>query len=269
NETYTYSLVSKKHIELLGYDPEKTFKIINPISSDYEYLRPTMFGNLLDSFKVNQANFSKFKIYEFGKRFLGQSVQKAEEEYLIWAALANSDFYQAKGDLELFLDQLGALYKLRPVTKEDNHYWMHPSRTAQIETLRGEYLGVIGEVHPTLIAKWGIKEKVLVWGLSIDLLKKNLNQNNIYQPISKYPGVVEDISLIIPENVLYQDVVDTIKSVSKLVASVELIDIHDNSKLLRVTYLDKNANLTSETVNKVRSTILSELKSKFKVSLKS
>src|SRR3989344_2852917 len=67
SEIYTYSLVSETQLIKLGINPGKTLRVDNPISSDYEYLRPALVGNLLDAYKLNQANFPQIKLFELGE----------------------------------------------------------------------------------------------------------------------------------------------------------------------------------------------------------
>lgn len=264
NEIYTYSLIAEEQLLKLSYDPAKILRIDNPISKEYEYLRPTLFGNLLDAVKLNQANFSEFKLYEFGKCYQGESVDKTAELYLIWAAICGGNLLNIKGDLEHLLKSIGAKVVIRPAEKPDNHFWMHPGRCAQIETEKKEYLGVLGEVHPTLLTKWGIKERILVWSLNMSSLSKYINGDKKYTPIPKHPPAIEDISLIIPQKVLIGEVINTI-SENRLVNGVELIDQHESSKTFRITYLDQTKNLTDKEVARAREKILSTLKEKMRV----
>lgn len=265
SEIYTYSLISEEQLVRLGYDPSKVLRIDNPISREYEFLRPTLFGNLLDAVKVNQANFSKYKLYEFGKCYQGETIDRASEPYLIWAAIYGNNFLAAKGDLEHLLKSINAEVTIRPAVKSDNHFWMHPGRCAHIETEKKEYLGVLGEVSPTLLAKWGIKDRLVVWSLNISLLTKYLGPEKKYSPIPKYPAITEDITLNLPENVLIGDVAKTIWEVSSLIANIELLSSHENGKTFRITYQNKDRNLTDKDVAEIRVKVLKNLKEKLKV----
>ncbi len=266
SEIYTYSLISEKQLLDLGIDPGKALRVDNPISKDYEYLRPTLFGNLLSAYQQNQ-NAANVKLYELGKQYRGETCDKATEVYWLWA-ITDSEFLNAKGDLEQILEESRVNFSLRPATKIDNHSWLHPGRTAQIETEKKEYLGVIGEVHPSLLAKFDIKNKVIVWGLNVDLIMELPKREKNYQVVPKYPPVIEDLSLVIPEKVSYGETVTIIKETSKLVSSVDLKDLHESSTTLRLTYLDLQKNLTDREVAEVRNKILRNLREKLKVSLK-
>ena len=257
SEIYSYSLISEDQLLKLGIDPLKSLRIDNPISRDYEYLRPTLLGNLLEALKLNQENFSEIKLFELGKEYQGESIDKATEKYWLCGIISGEKFYEVKGLVEKIAGE-------DIVPAETNLNWLHPGRQASIKN----NLGFLGEVHPTILSRFGIKNHATCWGINYELLEKLINKNKKCQPVAKYPSIVEDISLIIPNKILYGEVVEIIKS-SSLIFSVDLIDIHENSKTLRLTYLNKNKNLTDQEVALERTKILKNLKEKLKVNLKS
>ncbi len=259
SETFTYSLIDDTKLEALGIDPTKTLRITNPISRDYEYLRPNLLGNLLDSIRANVANFAEVKLFELGKRYLGETLDSVTEEYWLWAGVTGSDFSKAKGEAERVLQSLGVSYKIRPARPSDNHYWFHPGRTAHIESQEGHYLGVIGEVAPTLLAEWKINGRVVGWGINYDLATKLGRKERVYQPVPRYPAITNDISFVTKPHTLVGEIIDLIKQSSPLVSSAELIDTHENTKTLRITYQDKTKNLAEKDVAVVRTKIIANL----------
>lgn len=249
-EINTYSLIPEKQLVTLGLNPTKFLRVDNPISRDYEYLRPNLIGNQLEAIKLNQPNFSKIRIFELGKVYHGPSIDKAQESYLLSALETGTDYFQAKGAAENLLSQLGIAYQITPSTNDPTG-WSHPGRTADV--ISGDYnLGTIGELHPTLVSRFGIKERVIGWYLNYALLEKLADPERKYQPISKYPTVVEDLSLIIPDKVHYGDVVAAIQKSSNLISSIDLLDTHQDTKTLRLTYLDKTKNLTDKEVSEIK-----------------
>ncbi len=261
SEIYTYSLVSESHLLKLGIDPAKTLRIDNPISRDYEYLRPTLLGNLIESLKLNLPNFKDIQLFEFGKEYSGENLDKAKETTWLCGILTGEMFFEAKGIVEKILTQFGVNSKI--ISPETQYTWLHPGRQAIIEN----NLGFFGEVHPTLLSRFGIKAKATTWGINYALLEKLADRTKKFQQIPKFPAIIEDLSLIIPEKVLYGEVVDAIKKTSHLIVSVDLLDVHGESKTLRLTYLDLTKNLTDKDVAEVREKVLRNLK-EIKVVLK-
>ena len=100
-------------------------------------------------------------------------------------------------------------------------------------------MGFLGEAHPSLLTKWGIEDRIMTWELHYDLLEKLSNPSKKYQPIPKYPAVIEDLSLIIPVNILVGEIISTIKKFSPLVKSVDLLDSHETSRTFRKNLQEK------------------------------
>lgn len=252
SEIYTYSLVSESQLQKLNLDPTKTLRLSNPISKEYEYLRPTLFGNMLEALKLNQANFTEAKLFELGKVYHGETCDVAQELYWLWGGILGEKFYEAKGDITFLLNCLGVSYKLRPITESDSLNWIHPGRGAVLETGNGQYLGIVGETHPDVLKKWGIKTRVIVWELSYDLIQSLANPVKIYQPLPLYPPIIEDITLKIPDNLLYADAVEKIKNVSPLIISVHLTAILERNFTFRIVYQNRSGNLTDNEIKPIR-----------------
>ncbi len=264
-EIYTYSLVSEKQLLNLSIDPGETLRVDNPISREFEYLRPHLIGNLLDALKQNLSNSPDIRLYELGKVYAGKTIDDHSERYQLIGVTNGSRFLEAKGVVEAILRELGIKATFAPVAKEDNpNLWLHPGRAAGIYV--GEKrIGMVAEVHPSLLARFGIKTRVTEWTLRYDDLEKLINKSKTYQPVPKYPSVVEDLSLHIPANILYGQVVAEIQRSSHLVKSIDLIDEHESSKTLRISYQSTTQNLSDQDVAKARKVILANLREKLKV----
>ena len=88
--------------------------------------------------------------------------------------------------------------------------------------------------------------------INYDLFEKLTNKSKKYQPISLYPPIVEDLTLTVPNEILIGDIINNIKSVSKLIVNVELISIHERNFSFRITYQDQTKNLTDEDIFPLR-----------------
>jgi phenylalanyl-tRNA synthetase beta chain len=248
SEIYTYSLVSEEQLIKLGVNPAQALRLDNPVSKEYEYLRPRMIGNLLEAIKLNQPNFAEIKLYELGKHYTGETADKTQEEYWLSGAETGERFYEVKGIVESLLAQMGIVCQISPAEKNNQG---HPGRQAII-TAQDKFLGFLGEIHPALLAKFGIKGHVTGFTLNYDLLVKLVNPARKYQPPSQYPPIIEDLTLTLPEKTLVGQVTDSIKSASKLIAQVELTSVHDRNFTFRITYQDKTKNLTDKDIEAIR-----------------
>ncbi len=258
SEIYTYSLVSEDQLVKLAIDPTKVLRVDNSISRDYEYLRPLLLGSLLEAIKLNLPNFPEIKLFELGKVYKGESVDQAKEQTFLSCMLSGEKFLEAKGACELLLNELGLTADFS-FAEPGKIPGSHPGRSATIK-IGKEEIGFIGEVHPTILARFGIKTHVTGWFLNYQKLESLAITDKIYQPVPKYPAIVEDLSLVIPTKALYGDVVAAIKKTSNLITSIDLVDTHETSKTLRLTYLDRSKNLTDKDVSEIRQKILNHLK---------
>jgi phenylalanyl-tRNA synthetase beta chain len=238
NEIYTYSLVSETQLQKLGLTGTK---VLNPISKDYEYLRPTLFGNILEAYKLNLPNFQNIKLFELGKEYCDQ------EHYWLSTISSGDKFYEAKGGVETILNNLGINYVIKPAVFD----WFHPGRSAEI-FCNQKSLGLIGEINPTVLSKFSIKGRAVYWALDFELLEKLANKNKKYHPIPMYPPIIEDLTLTIPEGALVGEIINKIKATSKLIVNVELISIHEHNFSFRITYQNQTRNLTDKDIEPLR-----------------
>lgn len=238
SEIYTYSLVSETQLQKLNLTGTK---VLNPISKDYEYLRPTLFGNILEAYKLNQSNFQTIKLFELGKEY------QKDEHYWLSAITSGDKFLDAKGCVENILNNLGINYSIKPEVFD----WLHPGRSAVI-LAESRILGLIGEINPAVLSKFGVKGRAVYWALDYELLEKLANLSRKYKPISLYPPIIEDLTLTIPEGTLVGEVISNIKQVSKLVNNVELVSIHERNFSFRITYQDQTKNLTDKDIEPLR-----------------
>jgi phenylalanyl-tRNA synthetase beta chain len=68
NETLTYSFVSGRLLENAGQDSKNSYKIVNSISPELQFVRQSIVPSLLDKAHMNQKiPFDKFALFEFNK----------------------------------------------------------------------------------------------------------------------------------------------------------------------------------------------------------
>lgn len=226
SEIYSYGLVSEKSLLEFGMDSEKVLRVDNPVSLEFEYLRPTLKMGLLTAVKLNQPYFEKIELFELGKVYLGENVDNAKEVYFLSGISNSKSYYEVKGVIERLLKEIGTEFdigKSIELTEE----------------------GVLFEIN-----------------LSEALEKMKIQKK--YVPVPKYPPIIEDITLAIDPKTKYARVVDVIVSQSKLVNKVELLDEYENKKTFRITYQSPERNLTSEDIEPIRSKITATLKKSFK-----
>lgn len=226
SEIYTYSLVSEKALTDMGFDSEKVLRVDNPISAEFEYLRPTLKIGLINAISQNKPNFETIELFELGKVHLGSSLDSANEVYFLSGVSTSKSYFEIKGVLEALLAKIGS--------KKD----------------------VGREIE--------LVEEGVFFELNFSEILEDINLQKKFVPIPKYPSIIEDLSIEIDSKIKFAEIADAIKAQNKLVDKVELFDEYQNKKTFRITYLSRERNLTNEEVSAVREKIISALKKSFK-----
>jgi len=230
SEIYTYSLISEDELIKHGLNPQHTLRVDNPVSREFEYLRPTLKINLLKAFVQNKPNFKTVSLFELGKVYLGRNLDEAKENYFLSGITNTKSFFEVKGLLVRLFEELGV--KFDP--------------TKYIEILNE---GIFFELNYSQI-----------------ITKVNLSKKFI--PLPKYPPIIEDLAILIKENVKTIDIITQIRNQSSLIVDVSLLDQFEDSRTFHIVYQNKDRNLTGEEIAKIREKILKSLKKKFQTEIK-
>ncbi len=186
-ESVTWSFTDSK-IDSQFAKGEKGIEIFNPISSDLNVLRRSIFSNLAIHLKKNQdRGYEDVSLFEIGPVFFGKN--PGEQQIVVGGLKSgkigrkswiekerNIDVYDIKSDLVKTLIELGILENdlfINDYTK--NCY--HPGRSGSInlKSEKGPLLAYFGEIHPAIIKKIDFKEPN-IFGMEIFL--KNIPQPN-------------------------------------------------------------------------------------------
>jgi phenylalanyl-tRNA synthetase beta chain len=229
SEIYTYSLIGEKDLPS-EINSQNIIRVDNPVSRDFEYLRPTLKINLLKALSQNKSNFEKINLFELGKVYLEKNLDEAKEVYFLSGVSNSKSFFEIKGLLEKILEDLGI--------QEDP--------TKYIEIL----------------------DEGIFFELNYSEIIKKIDSNKPFKPLPKYPPIVEDLSIVAGQDIETADLIREIKNQSPLIVNVSLLDQFENSRTFHVVYQDENKNLTGGEVAKIREKILTNLKKKFNVGLK-
>jgi phenylalanyl-tRNA synthetase beta chain len=111
------------------------------------------------------------------------------------------------------------------------HASLTPGRTATL-TLAGEPLGIMGEVHPQVGERFDLPEQpVAILELDLDMFLAR-RQPRRYQPIWRFPAVLEDMALVVDADTPAQAVEDAIRAAGgDLLRQVELFDLYEGESI--------------------------------------
>lgn len=264
-ETYNYSFLSDADINALGLDKHKLYKITNPLSQDWVYLRNTLLTGLLRNISQNQNIQPDLAFFELSLVYLWRPKNLPREYPVLTVALTGDKFRQLKGLGEAIL----SLYTAgdNPQTGSADYGpdpgWYQPGKLIRFH----KYMSV-GLISTELNRKYDISQPVTVLDIDIAGLTDILDTRRKYQPVPKYPPSFEDIAFITAPHTQIGDMINQISKLDPLIKSVTLKDIYQNTKTLHIVYQGTDGNLTSEIIKPVRQKIIDLAESQFDARLK-
>ena len=167
---------------------EKEIPIFNPISSDLNVLRRSIFSNLSVHLKKNQdRGYEDLSLFEIGPTFFGKN--PGEQQIVVGALRSgkinrkswidkerNVDVFDIKSDVVKTLIELG-VPEHNLFVSDNTKECYHPGRSGSVtfKSEKGPHLAYFGEIHPAIIKKMDFKEQN-IFGLEIFL--KNIPEPN-------------------------------------------------------------------------------------------
>ena len=184
----------------------------NPISEEFDSLRPSLLPGLLQSAQFNwRRGRSDVFLFETGWAHSVADGHLPESGFLVagvmmgsrWSGVWNADaawatdFYAAKGVVESLMAGLG----MEPARWERaTPPAFHPGRTASA-TIGDRCLGVVGELHPEVAETLDLPSGVCAFELDGELLMSLSTADRTYQPPSRFPAVTRDLAFVVSREV--------------------------------------------------------------------
>jgi phenylalanyl-tRNA synthetase beta chain len=266
-EVYNYFFVSKKEADLFGYKTDDLIEVLNPLSSDFQYLRPNLLINMLKVAERNQKNFQNIKIFEFGKIF----IPPKKEQKMITGLFFGNKFYEAKGIVDFLLNRLGIsdiwYDEYRTPEQEKNISWWHPQKCAEIKVGQ-DIIGFLGEVSQKLHNDFKIDSKVVYFDIFFEKLSELASEEHEYRPISKFPAAIRDVAVLVPRETKVEDVLNKIETVGgQIIRDIDLFDIYEGENIpgqkknlaFHIIFQAEDKTLSSEEIEVVFNKIIKAL----------
>lgn len=249
-EVFTYSLVSEDKIDIQGKVPW-VLKLKNPLGTDGQYLRLSLGPSLVAAKKQNSANV-QFHLFEMSNIYLPTRGELPEEKMMLAGVFSGYSFQEAKGLIEALLEELRINAEFTP---NDTRGFLPNQRLS------------ISKDKLTL-GQFGVLEqgKTIYYEFDVQSLQNSASKIPSYKGLPKYPGQVEDISLVLPSKTHIGNVIETLYDAD--VVSVELIDSYESTKTFRIVYQNPNKTLTDKEVCEIREKIIKKVEKKFSARVK-
>tara|TARA_A100001015_G_scaffold249988_1_gene288191 strand:- start:1611 stop:3959 length:2349 start_codon:yes stop_codon:yes gene_type:complete len=274
-ETITWSFTDKKSNNLFRENLEE-IKIINPISSDLNVLRNSLYPNLILSLKKNiDRGFEEQSLFEIGPSFTGK---KPGQQITIACGIRkekNIDIYDIKKDLVKTLVELGIDKNEIKVDIETPSYY-HPGRSGSIITRNNQkLLANFGQIHPKIIDN--------TYGFEIFLenlvgFKSQNKKDKSTITFSDYQKSDRDFAFVVKKNFQAQELIEIISNVDKsLIKNVKIFDVYEGENIpvdkksiaLKVTIQSDFKTLNEKDLNEISNKIIINVEEKAGAKLRS
>jgi len=259
-ETMTYSMISEEQMDVCNLPKDKAFKITNPLSSEWIYMRPSLIPSMLTCVKENISRKSDLSLFELSMEYRFQKNDLPKESPMLAVVKTGNEFYTLKGIAEEVFSSCGI-----PFPKDEGVIppWFDIDRSLSL----GKF-GTVGCIEDNLLQTCGLTKPVTVLLLDVELLLQSRKITGKYVPIPKYPPSFEDIALTLPEKTLVGPMIEDIRASHPLITNVTLLDRYKNIRTFHIIYQSVKKNLTAEDIKPIREKILSMLASKYQATLK-
>ncbi len=238
-------------------------KTIHAKTEEYSILRPSLLPNLLQviQYNLDQKNFS-VNGFEIGRVHFLEKEKNVEIPILSFILTGKStpqtlgkendvDFYTLKGLLENLFEGL----KIRTLSfHPSSHVSFHPKRQVDI-VWNDKSIGSFGEIHPHLLEKMGIRQRVLFAEINIHDLMHLHHPHSLFTAIPTLPSSERDLTISLPVKTTIGSLLTHIRSLSSsIMEKVELIDLYEpensdqKNATFRFTYRDTLQTISHETV---------------------
>ena len=289
NEVINYSADSLKNLKYFcsEMNEDEFIKILNPMSSEVEYMKPTLKSGMIKTLSLNSRNLNKnINLFEVGTTFKKSKkddlpVQEkslvvgiiGNREKTVWNDERKIDFYDTKSFIDNFFKNLKIQFDLS--SKECSYFQDEMGFSVKIGN---EEVGEFGEISQRVSSNFDVKN-LNAYLIEIDLKKVFKNYTNKseikYEQINKFPVSKRDISFILNDKILFESILNEISNFD-LIIGINVIDIYKDKSLgdgnksltVRMTYGSKERTLSGEEIDNCEKSFLTHLSKKIKFDIR-
>ncbi len=281
-EAVTWSFTDSK-TDTLFSELKSEIKLSNPISSDLDVLRSSLYSNLIIGAKKNiHRNFEDLMLFEIGPVFKGS--KPGEQSTMIGAIKTgkysrknwiekerNFDVFDIKNDALRTLNEAG-IGSSKIVVSNKTKKWYHPGRSGLLSlgSSSGPELAYFGEIHPSIIKKLDLRtDNVLGFELFLDNIPESRKKIREAKPqfiVSDYQKVVRDFAFVMDEKYSSGKIISLVKKIDKeLIRDVRIFDVYQGDNItsgkksiaFNVTLEPRDKTLSEKDIDQVSKKIIS------------
>jgi phenylalanyl-tRNA synthetase beta chain len=262
---------------------ENAIELRNPLSEDHVALRPSLLPGLLNVVTRNlRGGATSIRLFELGRVF--EAANGSEHRHLAivfcgrkestphWRSTSKRslDFFDIKGVIESLAPQR---FLFQRVQRDD-------LALATEISLGGKSIGLLGQLAAARATVIDATDPVVVAEMEVDPRWALRGDGNRFREIARFPSIVRDIAMIVPETLSHAQILAVIESAKEpLLERVELFDLFSGkqaenfgrerkSLAYTLTYRDRKRTLTSDEVTEAHARIRERLQRELAVAVR-
>lgn len=251
HEIYNNSLLSLENLESNQLKPAVHLKLVNALSTDFEYLRTSLVPSLLGNLRHNQGKvIDVVRLFEIANVYIKQKELLPLENSTL-ATLSTLDYRQAKGEIE----SLFSTFKIASITfkpAKDAPAPFHSSGTAAVYSDRTK-IGYFGLIRPEILRSLGLQSIPVVSEIDLVGAVGRIKPGHLYEPVSEFPHVREDMTISSPKNL--GDIIEEINNSSTLIKEIQYLESYHNKHTFKVSFGSSERNLEQKEINALKELI--------------
>ncbi|MGV4878022.1 phenylalanine--tRNA ligase subunit beta [Acetobacter indonesiensis] len=233
-ETVGFSFVSHEEALRFGGAPD-SLRLLNPIASDLDQMRPTPMVNLVSAAQRNSARgWADIGLFEVGPAFsengqqlVAAGVRVGHTPRYPGQESGAVSLWAAKADALELLTQLGIAPEALSTTT-DAPSWYHPGRSGVLRQGPKNILAYFGELHPSLLQAEGIDVPVVGFEVLMDAVADPKRRKKSAPKLSAFQPVRRDFAFVVERDVPAENLLRAVRGADRtLVTNVSLFDVYE------------------------------------------
>lgn len=271
-EIILYPFIHEKYISAIGIDKRELLTLADPPSPETKYLRQSLIPGILSAVETNVKDFDELKIYEVGRVFKKNNKEVPMKENLpihnlrLSGAVVGKDaeeiFYIVKGIIE----DMANIVQIKDLELAQLEEVKYLEKNAYLNIItNNDVLGTFGLLSKKTLAKAGIKNtNVCTFDMNLDKLIPNLARENDFKELPQYPLVKVDLSIIVDENIKWDEIKEIVlKTADKVDFAEEYkgeqVPKNKKSIMFHMIYDGKDRTLKEKDIKEKTEKIISDL----------
>ena len=244
-ETVTWSFTDSNVAEMFRKPEADAILLYNPIAADLNEMRPSLLPNLIMGAKNNIARgYANVSLFEVGPQFLSRKptdqltvasgIRTGMTSKKHWAEEPRAyDVFDAKADAIAAIAAANGPWENAQVFADAPSYY-HPGRSGSLR-LGKNVLAYFGELHPSVLKKMGVKQRVVAFEVYLDNIPEprvTTDKARKKLELSSFQPVDKDLAFVVDKKVKAADIIAAAKNADREhITDVRIFDVYEGENL--------------------------------------